>query len=137
MSSCGRHTIAVVSELQRIIGVYNAEGTVFGELSYAALRAMGKAHCALCDVTHGTFRSRPEWTTARTSLGVPFDTYHRNDQPASVKAAAGDETPVVAAEFADGTIEVLLRGDDLEACAKSPERMMAAITAALEANGAR
>ncbi len=120
-----------MSELQRIIGVYNSDGSVFGELSYAALRAMGKAHCALCDVTHGTFRSRPEWAAARASLGVPFDTYHRNDQPSSVIAATGGETPIVAAEFADGTISVLLRCNDLDACAKSPERMMTAISGAL------
>ena len=33
------------------------------------------------------------------SLGVPFDTYHRNDQPDSVRSAASGETPIVVAEF--------------------------------------
>lgn len=39
--------------LQRLVGVYDADGTVLGELSYFVKARLGRAHCSLCDITHG------------------------------------------------------------------------------------
>ncbi|MBA2282333.1 MAG: hypothetical protein H0W25_14065 [Acidimicrobiia bacterium] len=37
------------SEITRLIGVYDADGSVLGELSYFLKARLGRAHCALCD----------------------------------------------------------------------------------------
>jgi hypothetical protein len=112
--------------IRRLIGVYDADGTLRGELSYWVGARFGRAHCALCDVTHSTFRERADWRSCRAGLRVPFDTCHRNDQPAPVRAAAGGAAPVVVAETDTGMV-VLLWPDDLERCQGSPERLVAAI----------
>jgi hypothetical protein len=106
--------------------VYDADGSVWGELSYFLRARVGRAHCALCDVTHGRVRERADWRACRDTLPVPFVAYHRDDQPDAVRAAVGS-TPVVVAETTDGSILVLLDGDDLERCAGSPERLVAEV----------
>lgn len=111
------------------MGVYDADSSLRGEVAYWVGARLGRTHCSLCDITHGMFRERADWNECRAGLPVPFDTYHRNDQPDQVRAATGDTAPVVAAET-DTRIVVLLDADQLEACNGSPERLVDALTVA-------
>jgi hypothetical protein len=121
--------------LARIIGVYDADGTVVGELSYFLRARLGRAHCALCDVTHGRVRERADWRAAREQLEVPFVTYHRDDQPPAVRAAAGGNLPSVLAETVDGRIIPLLDPAAVERCDGAPTRLVDAIGVACAAQG--
>ena len=114
--------------VRRLVGVYDADGTVLGELAYFVRARLGRAHCALCDITHGRVRERDEWKARKATFDVPFDAYHRDDQPDAVRALG--PPPLVAAELDDGTYEVLLDAGALEACAGAPERLVAALDAA-------
>ncbi len=58
----------------RLVGVYDADGTVRGELAYWVGARLGRRHCALCHITHGSVRQRPEWKACRAGLPVPFGT---------------------------------------------------------------
>ena len=118
-----------MTEVTRLIGVYDADGTALGELSYFLKARVGRAHCALCDITHGRVRERDDWRAERDRLPVPFTTFHRDDQPAVLRSAAGGAVPVVLAETAEGTV-VLVGPDELEACAGSPARLVATIESA-------
>ena len=120
----------MTADVSRLIGVYDADGTVLGELSYFLRARVGRAHCALCDITHGRVRERDDWRAARDRLPVPFTTFHRDDQPAAIRAAAGGAAPVVLAETADGML-VVAGPDELAACAGSPEQLVATIESAL------
>ncbi len=106
--------------ITRLIGVYDADHTIRGELAYWIGARLGRRHCSLCDITHGLVAEKAEWKSCRAELSIPFDTFHRDDQPAVVRAAANNLAPVVVAEFDDGTYELVLRTADLEACAGSP-----------------
>lgn len=120
--------------LRRLIGVYDADGTVLGELAYFVKARVGKAHCALCDITHGRVRERADWRAARQDLPVEFVTYHRDDQPDAVRTAIGDRLPAVVAETSEG-ITVLLDGDGLDACAGDPEAHVSHLRTAIDARG--
>ena len=72
---------APTQRIVRLVGVYDADSTLRGELAYWVGARLGRRHCSLCDITHGSVRQRPEWKTCRAELPVPFDTFHRNDQP--------------------------------------------------------
>lgn len=137
-----------MKKLRRLEGVYDADGTIRGELSYWVLARLGRAHCSLCDVTHGLFRERSDWRSARDALGIPFATWHRDDQPDAVRAALGAGIPGVAAVFvdddsaqddsahdaADDEHTVLLLGPaEIEACQGAPEKLVDAIRLALKA----
>ena len=114
--------------------MYDANGTVLGELSYFFRAQLGRAHCALCDITHGRIRERRDWRDLRDALGVPFDTFHLNDQPAEVRAAAGGDAPFVAAETEGGFV-MLLGPDALKRCGGSPSRLIEAVAAAAKDRG--
>jgi len=113
-------------EILELVGVYDAAGTLRGELSYWIGARLGRAHCSLCDITHGLVRERADWVSCRGGLPVPFQTFHRDDQPEDVRASAGGVVPIVAARTADGVV-VLVGPDELDACGGSGERLVEAI----------
>jgi len=80
-----------------LIGVYDADGTVFGEIRYWVGARLGRVHCSLCEITHGMFREKSEWQECRASLGVSFTTFHRDDAPLEVLTACSRQLPVVVA----------------------------------------
>ena len=129
----GPRADASTREIVRLIGVYNADSTLRGELSYWIGARLGRAHCSLCDITHGLVRQRPAWTTCRSALPVPFDTYHRDDQPGAVRAAIGDNTPAVVADTAAGIIP-LLDSTELANCRGSIDALVEAIEQKLANN---
>jgi hypothetical protein len=118
----------------RLIGVYDADSTMRGEVAYWIGARLGRRHCSLCDITHGSIRQRPEWTTCRAGLPVPFDTFHRNDQPDTTRAAAGGQAPVVVAETEVGHV-LLLSPAELDACGGSVDRLVEAIDHAVTGAG--
>ena len=113
--------MAAVTEL---IGVYHASGTLWGELSYWVGARLGRAHCSLCDVTHGTFRRKPGWSACESALAVPFVTYHLNDRPDDVAAVSEDATPCVLARTSAGELRVLVGPEELEACGGDPQALV-------------
>jgi len=117
--------------VRRVVGVYDADHTLLGEAAYWVGARLGRRHCALCDITHGLFTAKREWTDCRSQLPYAFDTYHRDDQPGEVRAALMGRAPAVAAEMDDGSVVPLLHGDELEACEGDVQRLLAAVDAAL------
>jgi hypothetical protein len=120
--------------IRRLVGVYDADGTLRGEVAYWIGARLGRRHCALCDITHGSAREKAEWAQCRMGLPVPFDTYHRNDQPEAVRDALGGMLPAVAADT-DAGIVVLLGRAELDACGGRPETLVVAIEDAVAAQG--
>lgn len=125
---------APAQRIVRLVGVYDADSTLRGELSYWVGARLGRRHCSLCDITHGSVRQRPEWTTCQAGLPVPFDTFHRNDQPDPVRAAANGQAPVVVAETDAGHV-VLLAAGELDACNRSIDLLVEAIEQSAERLG--
>lgn len=124
------------ARLRRLVGVYDADGTWRGELTYWIGARLGRRHCSLCDITHGSVRQRPEWAACKAGLPVEFVTFHRDDQPDDVRAVAGGRAPVVVADT-DGGLVVLLDPVMLDACDGSVDRLVAAIEDAVTNRGLR
>ena len=118
--------------VRRLVGVYDADGTLRGELAYVVGVRLGRVHCSLCDITHGRLRERPGWQACRDGLPVPFETFHRNDQPDDVRALLAGTAPAVVADTGGGLV-LLLGPADLEACGSSPEALVAALEREVEA----
>lgn len=99
----------VGSAVTEIIGVYDADSTVLGEIRYWVGARLGRTHCSLCDLTHGLFTRKREWAECSLSLGVPVVTRHRDDAPADVLAATSS-LPAVVARTASGLVTILDAG---------------------------
>ena len=65
---------------------------------------------------------------------MPFDTYHRDDQPDAVRATTTGNTPVVVAETTHGIV-MIVGPDELDACGGSIDALVAAIERGVDAHG--
>jgi hypothetical protein len=99
----------MTSNVTEFIGVYDADSTLIGEVSYWIGARLGVAHCSLCELTHGLFTQKSEWKTCAKELSVPFHTFHRNDAPADVLAALTGEFPAVLQRTAEGLSVILTK----------------------------
>ena len=60
--------------VRRIVGVYDADGTWRGEVAYWIGARLGRAYCALCEITHSPFREKTRWKECAEGMPVPFET---------------------------------------------------------------
>ena len=70
----------------RLIGVYNADGGVAGELRYLIGHYLRGRSCSLCDVTHSPLRRKAAWDEEAAALGIRFDLRHLNELDADLAA---------------------------------------------------
>ena len=102
-----------------LIGVYNADGGLKGELNYFFGHLIGIAECTLCDVTHSPIRKKPQWNQMVSSLakdyGLGFDLVHKNERSEKVSLSTSGREPCVLAVYEDGNMTMLLDSVDLKA----------------------
>lgn len=108
-------------EIVEFVGVYDADSTLVGEISYWVGARLGRTHCSLCDVTHGLFSVKSEWKECSRRLSVPIRFFHRNDAPSDVLDAAKGIFPLVLART-DGGLSTVLTPADLDELQGSTER---------------
>jgi len=119
-------------KITALYGVYDADATILGELSYWFGARLGVRHCSLCDITHSLFRQRAEWQKRQQELkdnyGVDFQAYHRNDQPAEVRKVINGNYPAVVAQDELGNFSLFMSDAEINSCDGSPELFMSEIT---------
>lgn len=78
-----------------MVGIYNADGGLSGELRYAVDKVLGRSDCGLCDLTHGwnAFGKR-SWRDACRANPVPIELIHR-DAATEPQLAASGSLPAV------------------------------------------
>lgn len=126
----------VTHRITELIGVYRADGGPVGEVKYVLGKMLGRAHCALCDVTHSPVRRKPEWDRMVAQLGVPFTLLHLNDMPTDVAAVvARTDAPVVLARTADGGLSEVLGPAGLDSLAGSVSSFHSTLVGLIDASG--
>ena len=120
----------MTSDSPQLVGIYDADATVWGEVSYWIGARLGRRHCSLCEVTHGVFTKKSSWDSCASSLPHPFVTYHRNDMPDRLRPVVADRYPVIVLD--DGVRPIVLMGDEEISIANgSPEKLVELIQATL------
>jgi hypothetical protein len=116
----------VRSDVVEFIGIYDADSTLWGEVSYWIGARLGRTHCSLCDITHGMFTEKSQWKTCRAELPVQFRTFHRNDAPNDALLVAEQHFPIVLVRTKAG-IEIVMNREELERFHGSPEQFAEAL----------
>lgn len=118
-------------KITELIGVYDADATLVGELSYWVGARLGVRHCSLCDITHSLFRTQSNWLDVvnklENELGILFRAYHRNDQPADIRNALAGTYPGVVARNESNELQLFMTESEIKDCGKSPEVFLQAI----------
>ena len=110
----------------KLVGIYDADGSLRGELSYWIGARLGHRHCSLCEITHGSIRERKDWRECRAAMPIPFDTVHRDESSLEVLEATEGKLPAVVALTPDRAV-LLLGPEELEKCAGSPVALIDAV----------
>ena len=111
-----------------LFGVYDADATLWGEMSYWVGARLGVRHCSLCDITHSLFKQKAIWNEQRDKLmkdhGVDFQAFHRNDQPEKVRLVINEQYPAVVAQDETGQLSIFMNDQEISQCEKSPEKFV-------------
>lgn len=99
----------------QIYAIYNADGSILGELRYLAQKLSGGASCPLCDITHGLNpRGKAQWR-ARSSTHAPVVWLHSDEQSEALAVFTKGRLPAVVVER-DGTYVEVVNAEELAAC---------------------
>ena len=112
--------------MAHFVGIYNADGTILGEITYVAKKLAGRGSCALCDITHGWTGRRRDFDATCNSAGIEWTLLHRDEVDAEQLAAAGD-LPAVIARHGEQWI-LVLGPKQLDECNGNPAALVARLT---------
>ena len=114
-----------------VVGIYNASGTVWGEVTYVLRKLVGRGSCALCDITHGWSPvMRADFRQACAGRAWALELLHIDEATADQLAAAGP-LPAVLQESSDGWVR-MLGPAELAFFGRSPEALLDAIERKLD-----
>ena len=109
--------------MARFTGIYNADGTILGEIAYVARKIAGRGSCALCDITHGWTGRKKSFDATCNAADIEWELLHRDEATAKQLAAAG-ELPAIIVQRGDKW-ELILGPCELDACGGDPAALVA------------
>ena len=119
----------------RLVGVYNADGGVIGELKYFFGHLIGVAKCELCDITHSPIRKKASFDKLTKDLeaeyGLGFALKHLNERTEPEARASEGKVPCVLAEYPDGSLGMFLDRQELRVVGGDVERFSKLVRARL------
>lgn len=116
---------------QELIGVYNAEGSVLGEIKYVIGKLSGNHHCALCDISHNMAWEKESFTLFKNNYPIPFFNRHLDELEAEVLELAKGRAPCVLGKDTNGW-QVVLTSHHLEQCGRSVNKFTQLMYSLLE-----
>ena len=119
-----------------LIGVYNADGGLAGELSYVFGHLIGIRSCSLCDISHSPIKKKASFKELEQHLledhGIIVRMVHLNERnERELKASEGRE-PCMLLEYPDQSISMFLDATDLKALSGSVKSLKKLITSRLD-----
>lgn len=103
--------------VQSLHVIYDADGSLAGEIVYMAKKLLGLAHCAACDITHGPRAEKPEFTELKQrGWTVPVVNIHRDEMDSQMRLRVDGHLPCVVARVKEGDDIVVVGPSELERC---------------------
>jgi hypothetical protein len=118
----------------RLVFVYDADGTLRGEITYIVGHLLGKLECAMCDISHGPTGRRASWKrweAALTAIGIAVETLHRDELDHELLTCIANRYPCVVSVSHANEHEFVLGKSELHSCSGK----IAPLHAALQARG--
>ena len=101
-------------EFEKLVGIYNAKGSLIGELQYFWGKIRGTAHCALCDITHGKLKEKVSFKECKQGLGVPFELLHLDELNPELEKFINNAPCVIGVK--GNSYSIILNSEELENC---------------------
>ncbi len=116
---------------RKVFGIYNADGTLAGELGYVVSKMTGKRACDLCDITHGwnPFGKR-HWKRICRSSTLEIQLIHRDEATESQLEIAGD-LPAFISDVQEGWVRIMT-AKQIAGLKEQPSELVAQLEIAVE-----
>ena len=119
-----------IMKIEKIYGIYHADGGIIGELSYVWGKITGTAHCSLCDITHKGISMKRDWKDFTNGLDLEFELLHLNEQTQVLADFTAGKTPCIVGEES-GEMKILVDAKSLEGCNKSVSSFVSTLMSSL------
>ena len=116
--------------VDKLVGIYNANGSLAGEIAFLFGKFTGRTECALCDITHGPFKKKSAFFSAQQTLGISFEILHLDELDATL-CSFKESAPCVVA-IRDSECWILLSKAELALCDSDIDRFFDAINIKLD-----
>ena len=115
----------------QLIGVYNAKGSLLGELTYISKKILGLTHCALCDLSHGwSPREKASWKRACIQSSLELKLLHL-DEINEQQAQALITAPAILV-YIDQKWQVIMESEEIEASQGDPQHLFKSLELKLQ-----
>ena len=98
-----------------LYAIYDADGSLVGELRYLVDKFLGRANCALCDLSHGWHPAGKRAWRQRQGTTTQLSWLHRDEVPHHVLAHVSESLPCIAIDT-NGGVDILISKDQLARC---------------------
>ena len=96
----------------KIYCIYNAEGSIFGEIRYLYNKYIKDIKCSMCDITHNSLSEKSEWRNKCKEFPVKIECLHLDELPIEIKDIVKDKAPCVVAQKRSVN-EVIIKNKEL------------------------
>jgi hypothetical protein len=119
-----------------LIGIYNADGGIIGELNYFFGHLVGVKNCSLCDISHSPIRKKNSFKQLERQLleqhGIVVRMIHLNERNEREKRASEGREPCMLLAYPDESISMFLDAADLKALSGSVSSLKKLISSRLD-----
>lgn len=119
-----------------LIGIYNADGGIVGELTYFFGHLIGVRSCTLCAISHSPIMKKSSFKELEKHLlaehGILVRMIHLNERNEREHKASAGREPCMLLEYPDETISMFLDSTDLNALSGSVSSLKKLITSRLD-----
>ena len=98
-----------------LYAIYDADGSLAGELRYLVDKFLWRADCALCDLSHWWHPAGKRAWRQQQGATTQLTWLHRDEVPHHVLAHVSESLPCVATDT-DGNVGILISKDELAGC---------------------
>eukprot|EP00188_Purpureofilum_apyrenoidigerum_P003147 Plantae.Rhodophyta-Purpureofilum_apyrenoidigerum.ctg32027.p1 GENE.Plantae.Rhodophyta-Purpureofilum_apyrenoidigerum.ctg32027~~Plantae.Rhodophyta-Purpureofilum_apyrenoidigerum.ctg32027.p1 ORF type:complete len:162 (-),score=24.18 Plantae.Rhodophyta-Purpureofilum_apyrenoidigerum.ctg32027:133-618(-) len=120
--------------LTELYVVYDADGTVVGELFYSVRKWLGRAGCSACDITHGPHKEKDEFRQFKDEFEAPVYNIHRDEMDLEMRRLVNGRLPCVLGRLNSDEYVYLLDNSMLERCSGKVHMLKDEIANCLTAN---
>ena len=106
-------------KFEKLVGIYNAKGSLIGELQYFWGKIRGTAHCALCDITHGKLKEKPLFKKCKQDLEIPFELLHLDELNPELEQFIDNAPCVIGVN--ENKYYLIINSEELEICQSNVE----------------
>ena len=97
----------------KIYCIYNAKGSVSGELTYLFKKYVYGLKCSMCVITHNSLTIKRYWEYKISQSNINLETVHLDERSEDLKEFSKNNVPCVVGKYQDG-YKLIFNNEDLK-----------------------